>query len=120
LPAVTTLAMSAATAADAGVVSGLVNTTQQVGAAFGLAVMASLAAARTDRALGSGATAAEALTGGYRLAFGVGLAFVVAAIVVAVLVLRPAGVRPAATTAAGTRRSATRASTPATTAGRRC
>jgi EmrB/QacA subfamily drug resistance transporter len=101
LPAVTALAMSGATADDAGLASGLVNTTQQVGAALGLAVMASLATARTDRALAAGAGAAEALTGGYRLAFGVGVAFVVAAIVIAAVVLRPAGTATAATSAAG-------------------
>jgi EmrB/QacA subfamily drug resistance transporter len=95
LPAVTTLAMSGATAQDAGLASGLVNTTQQVGAAFGLAVLASLATARTDRALAAGAARAEALTDGYQVAFGVGVAFVVAAIVVAAVVLRPATSGPA-------------------------
>jgi EmrB/QacA subfamily drug resistance transporter len=101
LPAVTALAMSGATAEDAGLASGLVNTTQQIGAALGLAVMASLAAGRTDRALAAGSAAAEALTDGYRLAFGVGVAFVVAAVVVAAVVLRPAGTPQAATPTAG-------------------
>jgi EmrB/QacA subfamily drug resistance transporter len=91
LPAVTTLAMSGATAEDAGLASGLVNTTQQIGAALGLAVMASLATARTDRALAAGAGAGEALTDGYHLAFTVGAALVVAAIVLAVVVLRQPG-----------------------------
>jgi EmrB/QacA subfamily drug resistance transporter len=90
LPAVTALAMSGATAEDAGVASGLVNTTQQIGAALGLAVMASLATSRADRASAAGAGAAEALTGGYRLAFAVGAALVLAALLVTVLVLRPA------------------------------
>jgi EmrB/QacA subfamily drug resistance transporter len=90
LPAVTTLAMSGATPGDAGLASGLVNTTQQVGAALGLAVMASLAASRTDRALAAGAGTKQALTDGYHLAFGVGVAFVLASVVLALLVLRPA------------------------------
>jgi EmrB/QacA subfamily drug resistance transporter len=98
LPAVTTLAMSGATAEDAGLASGLVNTTQQIGAALGLAVMASLATARADRALAAGAGTAEALTDGYRLAFAVGVALVVVAVVIAVVVLRqPAPASPAAT-----------------------
>jgi EmrB/QacA subfamily drug resistance transporter len=88
LPAVTTLAMSGATAQDAGLASGLVNTTQQVGAAFGLAVLASLASGRTDRALAAGAARAEALVDGYQVAFGAGVGLVAAAIVVAVVVLR--------------------------------
>jgi EmrB/QacA subfamily drug resistance transporter len=89
LPAVTTLAMSGATAEDAGLASGLVNTTQQIGAALGLAVLASLATSRTDRALAAGAGTAEALTTGYHLAFGIGAGLVAAALVLALVVLRP-------------------------------
>jgi MFS family permease len=46
-PALTTLAMSGATQRDAGLASGLVNTTMQVGAALGLAVLATLSATRS-------------------------------------------------------------------------
>ncbi|MBV9855373.1 MAG: MFS transporter [Streptosporangiaceae bacterium] len=62
-PAMITLAMSGATPADAGVASGLVNTTQQVGAALGVAVLSTLAAARTAHVLaatGAAATGAGA------------------------------------------------------------
>jgi EmrB/QacA subfamily drug resistance transporter len=94
-PSLTSLAMSGATPSDAGLASGLVNTTRQVGGAFGLAVMASLATARgTDLALG-GATRAAALTGGAQLAFGVGTALIVVAIVVASVVIRPEAVQAA-------------------------
>jgi EmrB/QacA subfamily drug resistance transporter len=87
-PSLVGLAMSGATQSDAGLASGLVNTTRQVGGAFGLAVMASLASIRaTDLAL-SGADDAVALTGGAQLAFGLGAAFLVGAIVVGALVLR--------------------------------
>jgi EmrB/QacA subfamily drug resistance transporter len=71
-------------AEDAGVTSGLVNTTQQVGAALGVAVLSTLAVSRTASALAAGAPVSAALTSGYHLAFGVGGCFVVAAIVVAV------------------------------------
>jgi EmrB/QacA subfamily drug resistance transporter len=94
LPAVTTVMMSEATPADAGLASGLANTSQQVGAALGTAVLAVLAAARTDALLGNGAAQIEALTSGYRLAFGIGAALVVAATLVTLTVLR----RPVATT----------------------
>ena len=60
-----TLAMSGATPSDSGVVSGLVNTTQQVGGALGLAVLATLAASHSDSKLADGATEAAALTSGY-------------------------------------------------------
>ena len=46
-PALTGMAMSAATPADSGVASGLYNTTVQVGGAIGLAVLSTLATSRT-------------------------------------------------------------------------
>jgi len=84
LPAVTTLGMAAATDADAGVVSGVFNTSQQVGGALGVAVLTALAAART----GSGQTAA-ALADGYRLAWEAGTLLGAASVVVAAVLLRP-------------------------------
>ncbi|HEX8102882.1 MAG TPA: DHA2 family efflux MFS transporter permease subunit [Solirubrobacteraceae bacterium] len=89
-PALMGLAMSGATPQDAGLASGLVNTTMQVGGALGLAVLATLAAGRTSDGLAAGATQAAALTDGYRLAFLVAAALVVAAIGVALTLLRPA------------------------------
>ena len=47
-PSLMTLAMSGATPEDAGLASGLVNTTQQVGGALGLAVLATLSSHRTE------------------------------------------------------------------------
>ncbi len=87
-PALVTLAMSGATAEDSGLASGLVNTTQQVGGALGLAVLATLSTSRSNHLLADGESAASALTGGYHLAFAIGAGLVVAAIVVAALVLR--------------------------------
>ncbi|WP_443079309.1 MFS transporter [Streptomyces sp. P5-A9] len=89
-PALTALGMSGAGEDDAGLASGLFNTTQQIGMAVGVAVLTTLAAARTDRMLGEGHGRAEALTAGYRLAFTVGTGLLVTAFAVALLVLRPA------------------------------
>jgi predicted MFS family arabinose efflux permease len=88
-PALMTLAMSGATPEDAGLASGLVNTSAQVGAALGLAVLATVSATRTESLLTEGEAMNEALTGGYRLAFIIAAGLVVAAIAVAAAVLRP-------------------------------
>ncbi|MEV0092201.1 MFS transporter [Streptomyces sp. NPDC050738] len=96
LPALTTLGMSGAREDDAGLASGLFNTTQQIGMALGVAVLTTLAASRTDRLLGEGHSRTEALTGGYHLAFGIGAGLLVIALVVAATVLRTP--KPAART----------------------
>ena len=92
-PALTSLAMSGATPSESGLASGLFQTTQQVGAALGLAVLATLATTRTGDLRAGGASADAALTGGYHLAFGISALLVVAALVLAVVLLRaePAG-----------------------------
>jgi EmrB/QacA subfamily drug resistance transporter len=87
-PALMTLAMSGATPSDSGLASGLVNTTQQVGGALGLAVLATLSSTRTDDLLASGESTASALTSGYHLAFVIGAGLVVVAFGVAATVLR--------------------------------
>ncbi len=88
-PALMTLAMSGATQSDAGLASGLINTTAQVGAALGLAVLATLSASRTNELIAGGRSVASALTSGYHLAFWIGAGFAIAAIVVALTVLLP-------------------------------
>jgi MFS family permease len=88
-PALMTLAMSGARHDDAGLASGLVNTTAQVGGALGLAVLATLSTTRSENLIDGGEATASALIGGYHLAFLIAAGLVVAAIVVAVTVLRP-------------------------------
>ena len=91
-PALMTLAMSGATQEDAGLASGLVNTTLQVGGALGLAVLATLSTTRADELLADGERTGAALTSGYHLAFAIGAGLLVAAIAVAAVVLEPAAV----------------------------
>src|SRR5215210_5650827 len=88
-PALMTLAMSGATQEDAGLASGLVNTTMQVGGALGLAVLATLSAGRSEGLRDGGEPALAALNAGYHLAYLVGAGLILAAIAVAVTVLRP-------------------------------
>ncbi|MDW5323184.1 hypothetical protein [Plantactinospora sp. KLBMP9567] len=88
LPALTSLGMSGARSDDAGLASGLFNTTQQLGMAVGVAVLATLAAGRTEGLLAAGASRPAALTAGFRLAFAVATGLLVAAFAVAFTVLR--------------------------------
>jgi len=62
-------AMSDVGPTESGLASGIVNTTQMMGGSLGLAVLASLAASRTDTLLASGDGAVKALNGGYHAAF---------------------------------------------------
>lgn len=97
LPALTTLGMSGAGEEDAGLASGLFNTTQQIGMALGVAVLSTLAASRTDALLAAGDSRADALTGGYHQAFAVGAGLLAAALLVVLVVIRRPGRAAAAT-----------------------
>ncbi len=88
-PALMTLAMSGVEAQDAGMASGLVNTTAQVGGALGLAVLATLASTRTGDLTAAGDALPTALVGGYHLGFAIAAMLMAVAIVVAAVVLAP-------------------------------
>jgi EmrB/QacA subfamily drug resistance transporter len=85
-PALMSVAMADATPATAGLASGVINTTAEAGGALGLAVLATVAAARTAGATAGGRPVAEALTGGFRLAFLVAAGLMVIAVAVAWMV----------------------------------
>jgi hypothetical protein len=87
-PALMTLAMSDSSTEDAGLASGLVSTTAQVGGALGLAVLATISTARSQELLVAGASLDSALTGGYHLAFAISACLVLASVAVAATVVR--------------------------------
>ena len=87
-PSIMTLAMDGATHEDAGLASGLINTTVQVVGAIGLAVLATLASGFSAGRLAAGAPEAVALNDGYHLSYIIGALLVAIGIVVAVTVLR--------------------------------
>jgi hypothetical protein len=80
-------AMSDVEPSEAGLASGVVNTSFMMGGALGLAVLASIAAARTDSLSASGDGTLAALTGGYHAAFLTGAAFSLVAGVLAAALL---------------------------------
>jgi len=91
---VTIAAVSGTGEADAGLASGLVNTSRQIGGSLGLAALATLATERTA-SLSKHASVQEALTGGFHRAFLVGAVFAalgaVAGFVILARVGAPAG-----------------------------
>ena len=87
-------AMSDVEPEEAGLASGVVNTSFMMGGALGLAILASLAASRTGSLLSSGDDPIVALNGGYHAAFLVGALFAAGAAVIGAVFLRagaPAG-----------------------------
>jgi EmrB/QacA subfamily drug resistance transporter len=84
-------AMSDVKPSESGLASGIVNTSFMMGGALGLAVIASLAASRTDTLLASGEGELAALTGGYHLGFLVGAIFAAAAAALGAGLLRAEG-----------------------------
>jgi EmrB/QacA subfamily drug resistance transporter len=89
-PPMMALAMSGVAPSDAGLASGLINTTGQVGGAIGLAVLSTVSTGRTATLRASGHDALDSLTGGYHAAFWIAAGLIVAAIVTALTTLRPA------------------------------
>ena len=87
-------AMSDVEPAEAGLASGIVNTSFMMGGALGLAVLASLAASRTETLTASGDSRLVALAGGYHVAFVVGAIFAAAAAGIGAAFLRAGAYAP--------------------------
>jgi MFS family permease len=88
-PALMGLGMADVKPEDAGLASGLMGTTAEVGAALGLAVLATLAATRTESLAETGQPTLDALTSGYHLSFAIAGVLVAIAVVIACTLMRP-------------------------------
>jgi EmrB/QacA subfamily drug resistance transporter len=86
---------------EAGLASGIVNTSFMMGGALGLAILASVAASHTNHLLAAGSPHLAALVGGYRIAFMIGAAFAVLAAGLAAQMLRAGAIDGAAEAKAG-------------------
>jgi EmrB/QacA subfamily drug resistance transporter len=84
-------AMSDVPPEESGLASGVVNTSFMMGGALGLAVLASVAASRTDSLTASGDSQLAALTGGYHISFLVGAIFALSAAAIGVTFMRVGG-----------------------------
>jgi EmrB/QacA subfamily drug resistance transporter len=87
-PSLGVVAMAGTTPSDAGLASGLLNTTGQVGAALGLAVLATVSTNRTTELMAQGHSPVVALSGGFHLAWAIGTALALASIVLAATLLK--------------------------------
>jgi Na+/melibiose symporter-like transporter len=82
-------ALTGVTNREAGLASGLITTSQQIGGGIGLAILTSVSTTRTSNLLSSGVAAPTALTDGFRLAFGVAACLAAVALVATFVLLRP-------------------------------
>jgi MFS family permease len=78
---------------EAGLASGLINTSQQVGGALGLAVLATVSSTRADRLITNGTGHLAALTAGFSLAFWVGAGVAAVALLTTLLMLKRGDLR---------------------------
>jgi EmrB/QacA subfamily drug resistance transporter len=98
IPAIMSTAMSETTPDAAGASSGLLSTSQQVGAAIGLASLSSIAVATTTKLAAHGHSGAAAAIGGYHVGWATGAVLLTAAAGIAAVMMR----RPAAPNSTGT------------------
>jgi hypothetical protein len=80
---------------QAGLASGLVNTSRQIGGGLGLAVLVTLATQRTTHLIGTGVGVPQALTDGFRLAYLIGAGLAGAAALVTFAAMRTPSAAPA-------------------------
>jgi EmrB/QacA subfamily drug resistance transporter len=93
--ALTIAALAGTRPHEAGLASGLINTSQQIGGAVGIAILSTVATTTTSDAVKSGTAVPTALTEGFQNAFWVGAAVTLVGVIVSLLLVRPRDFEPA-------------------------
>jgi hypothetical protein len=91
---VTIAALAGTKPQEAGLASGLINTSQQIGGAVGIAILSTIAVSTTDDKLASGTAVPVALTDGFVNAFWVGAAIAFAGLLVSIFMVRGRDLAP--------------------------
>ena len=86
--ALTIAALAGTKPAEAGLASGLINTSQQIGGAVGIAILSTIATSTTSDEIASGTPVPSALTEGFRHAFWAGAAIAFAGVLVSLFLVR--------------------------------
>ena len=81
-------ALAGVPAKDAGLASGLINTSQQIGGALGIAVLSSVAIAQSNDATAAGDAVPQALTSGFQAAFWVGAGVAAVGVLASLILVR--------------------------------
>jgi len=88
-------ALAGVSQAEAGIASGLINTSQQIGGAVGIALLSTIAISRTENEVAAGTALPQALTSGFQLALWVGAGIALAGVVAALALIREEEIAPA-------------------------
>ena len=90
------IAALAGTAGKAGLASGLINTSQQIGGAVGIAILSTIAMSTTESAIADGSQLPVALTDGFLNAFWAGAAVAFVGVLVSIFLVRGRDLQPVA------------------------